>query len=132
MIKQLGKRIITNIFNYLWNGKYDPIKRDYLYLPKEKGGIGIANITTKCNSTLLRSFLKIYMQDNLLFHLMWYYCDIRLAAVLPKNISNICYTMPPYYTYTIDLCNKIMSNRDFPNISGRISIPFIQVEMYLE
>ena len=59
------------------------------------------------------------MEDNLLFHMMWYYCDIRLAAVLPKNISNICYTMTPYYTYTIDLCNKIMSNRDFPNISGK-------------
>ena len=52
--KIIGKRITTIIFDYLWNGKYAPIKRDCLYLPKEKGGIGIANIVTKCDSTLLR------------------------------------------------------------------------------
>ena len=50
---------------------------------------------------------------------MWYYCDLRLSAVFPKNISNVCYTMPPYYMYTIDLCNKVMNSRDFPNIPGR-------------
>ena len=44
--EKIGKRIITIIFNYLWNGTYHPIKRETLYLPKEKGGIGIANIIT--------------------------------------------------------------------------------------
>ena len=117
--EKIGKRITTIIFNYLWNGTYHPIKRDNLYLPKEKGGIGIANIITKCNCTLLRSFLKIYTENDELFHLMWYYCDIRLSAVLPKNINNVCYSMPPYYTYTINLCNKLLNNRTFPNVTGK-------------
>ena len=117
--EKIGKRIITIIFNYLWNGTYHPIKRETLYLPKEKGDIGIANIITKCNCTLLRSFLKIYTGNDELFHLMWYYCDIRLSAVLPKNINNVCYSMPPYYIYTINLCNKLMNNRKLPNMMGK-------------
>ena len=101
--EKIGKRIIAILINYLWNGTYHPIKRETFYLPKEKGGIGIANIITKCNCTLVRSFLKTYTENDELFHLMWYYFDIRLSAVLPKNINNVCYSMPPYYIYILSI-----------------------------
>ena len=74
--EKIGKRIITILFNYLWNGTYHPIKRETLYLPKEKGGIGITNIITKCNCTLVRSFLKTYTENVELFHHIIYILSI--------------------------------------------------------
>ena len=117
--KIIAKRLTKLVFNYVWNGNYDPIKRDYLYLPKEEGGIGITNIVNKCNSTLVKSFLKKYVDDDGFFKLMWYYCDSRLSSVMPKPVNNICFNIPLYYIYTIDICRSLMNHKKIPNVSGK-------------
>ena len=45
--KTIANKITKMVFNYVWNGNYDPIKREYLYLPKDKGGLGVANVVNK-------------------------------------------------------------------------------------
>ena len=117
--KVIAKRLTKLIFNYIWNGNYDPIKRDFLYLPKEEGGIGIVNIVNKCNSTFVKSFLKMYAEDDNFFKLLWYYCDSRLNSIMPKSVNNICFVMPLYYTHTINICRSVMNHKSFPSVSGK-------------
>ena len=117
--KTIAKKISKLVFNYVWNGNYDPIKRDYLYLPKDEGGIGIMNIINKCNSTLVKSFMKKYIDNDNQFKLMWFYCDSRLSSVMPKSIQDVCYNIPSYYNYTIDICRSLMNHKKFPNIVGK-------------
>ena len=41
------------IFTYLWDGKYQPLARRTVYLPKERGGLGLLGLET--HSTALRT-----------------------------------------------------------------------------
>ena len=61
----------------------------------------------------------MYKEIDVNNRLMWFYCDSRLSAIMPKNINNISYVIPPYYLYTIDICNKVMNNKKFPNVTGK-------------
>ena len=117
--QNVAKSITQMIFKYLWNGRYDPIRREALYLPKESGGIGLFNIMIKCNSTLVKTFIKLYSNDDteLGIGLMMYYCDSRLSAIILKNGNDITYNIPNYYMYTLDLCRNIMHLKNFPNVT---------------
>ena len=53
-----AKQIEKHIFHYLWNGCYQPIKRDSLYLDKYSGGIGILNVYHKAEAILVNTYLK--------------------------------------------------------------------------
>ena len=112
---KVAKNITQMIFKYLWNGRYDPIRRDALYLPKECGGIGLKNVMIKCNSALLKTFIKIYSDDETVLGigLMIYYCDFRLSSIIPKNAVDLTYNIPSYYMHTLDLSRNIMHIKKF-------------------
>ena len=52
------KLIKTEIFNYIWNSKANPVKREILYRSKDKGGIGLLNIHSKSKSIFASTLLK--------------------------------------------------------------------------
>ena len=49
------KEIEQIIFDFIWNGKKDKIKRQILYYSKEKGGLGVPNIYIKNKALKLGS-----------------------------------------------------------------------------
>ena len=114
------KRLVKCIFDYVWNGRYNPIKREYMYLPKHKGGLGIQNIENKCNSILLKSFLKMYAKENDFTKFIAYFCESRLKAILPKNVDEISYVIHPYYNKILDLCRNVMHIEVFPILTCKI------------
>ena len=126
--KDIAKIIISSLFTYIWNGKYNPIKREYMYLPKLRGGIGLNNIQTKCNSLLLKNFLRTYTKDHHFTNFMAYYCESRLSAILPKNVNDFTFRIPSYYQHTLDLCRIIMSLQDFPNVKCKLIYEILSKE----
>ena len=71
------------IFDFLWSGSKDPIKRAYIYLPIESGGLGLLNPTTQQKALRLR-FLQYIV--NPLFDSTWvtldrYWIGFQLAGV---------------------------------------------------
>ena len=114
------KRLNQIIFNFIWNGRYNPIKREYMYLPKYKGGVGIQNIQNKCNSVLLKSFLRMYAKEHIFTKFIAYFCESRLKAILPKNVDEISYDIHPFYGNILDLCRNIMHIRSFPMLTCKM------------
>ena len=117
---EIVKRIVKCIFSFIWNGKYNPVKREILYLLKNKGGLGVHNIQHKCNSVLLKSFLKFYTKDHKFTKFTAYFCEFRLSAVLPKYVEEMDYASPPYYTYILNLCRNVMHLQSFPMITCKM------------
>ena len=54
------KEIEHLIFNYMWFGKKDQIKRDTMYLPISQGGTGLVNIKCKYLSLFLGQIIKVF------------------------------------------------------------------------
>ena len=50
--KKYSDLLTTEIFNYLWQSKLNPIKRDAVYQIKSKGGLGIFNVFLKAKCIL--------------------------------------------------------------------------------
>ena len=114
------KRLVKLIFCFIWNGKYNPIKRENLNLPKNKGGLGIQNILNKCNSVLLKSFLRFYSKEHKFTKFVAYFCEFRLSSILPKYVNEMEYSSPPYYNYILNLCRNVMHLKSFPVLTCKM------------
>ena len=53
------KKINKIIFDFLWSGKNEQIKRDVCYLPYELGGLKVVNVALKCKALLARGVVFI-------------------------------------------------------------------------
>ena len=58
------KEIEHWIFNYMWVGKGEKIKRNTMYLPINQGGTGLVNIECKYLSLFLRQIMKVFNNDE--------------------------------------------------------------------
>ena len=77
------KEINTMLFNYLWCGRYEPIRRSTVFKSKSEGGLGLINCGIKSKVLLAKSFLRCYDDDEYENSLMIYYCFIKMNNVVP-------------------------------------------------
>ena len=114
--KIVAKKLNASIFQYLWSGMYQPIKRDTLCLPKKEGGLGVHNIIEKANSLLSSSCLKEVLNG---VGLSRYYCAIRLSYMVDSgHLDEVCYCPPEHYSIAIDCIRKVYNHKKFPLIKS--------------
>ena len=53
------KKINQIIFDFLWSGKNEQIKREVCYLPYELGGLNVVSVALKCKALLARGVVFI-------------------------------------------------------------------------
>ena len=56
------KKINQIIFDFLWSGKNEQIKREVCYLPYELGGLKVVNVALKCRALLAKS--AVFITDS--------------------------------------------------------------------
>ena len=78
-----AKGINQIIFQYIWGGRYEPIRRTTVYRPKTEGGLAIINCLIKAKTIMLNTFLKCYTHEDYNNTLMYYYCYMRLNNIIP-------------------------------------------------
>ena len=59
-----AKLINKEIFRFLWLSNLNPIKRDFLYQSKLKGGLEISNVSHKSQSILASIFLTQFLNST--------------------------------------------------------------------
>ena len=59
-----SKLINKEIFQFLWESKYNPIKREVLYQNKYEGGLGISCVFLKAQSIFASTFLKQFLNSE--------------------------------------------------------------------
>ena len=99
------KRINRIIFNFLWSGKNEQIKREVCYLPYELGGLKVVNVALKCKALLAKSVVFITDEQ---YRAKWvylarYFIGRALGKVhtawgfLKSNIKPHAWSAPGYY-----------------------------------
>ena len=116
-----AKVIINEVCSFIWKRNYNPISRNILYNPKQKGGIGLIDVYLKAKCifthTVMKSF-KVSKKDDII----QYYMALRLNSLfgirtLPRNFS---YVNTPYYDFCVDIVRKcFLKSNNFPNVSSR-------------
>ena len=64
LIAKYSKLINKEIFRYLWLSNLNPVKRDVLYQSKLKGGLAISNVSNKCQSIFVSTFLNHFLNSG--------------------------------------------------------------------
>ena len=74
------KRMNKTIFKFMWGEGPEPIKREILYLPKNRGGLGLINITSQGKALRLKHLFYIPIQGNIQkwIHFARYWVATRL------------------------------------------------------
>ena len=117
MPKEIEKQLAKCTFKYLWNGNYQPINRQTLYLPKWRGGCGIVNIHCKSKAILFNTFYKNYVNESYGLKLLMYFCQIRASYLLSENRMEEATIMPtPYYMEAIDILRRVIKMETFPTV----------------
>ena len=99
------KRINRIIFDFLWSGKNEQIKRAVSYLPYELGGLKVVNVALKCNALLAKSvvFITDSQYKAKWVHLARYFTGRTLGKLhelwgfLRSNIKPDAWEAPSYY-----------------------------------
>ena len=115
-----AKEINKIIFQYIWGGRYEPIRRSTVYRSKKEGGLGIINCMCKSKTIMINTFLKSYTHEEYKNSLMYYYCYIRLNNILPSDYSihNASPVTTPYYETVINAIPNILHLPIFPFIAN--------------
>ena len=114
-----AKLIEQSVFRYLWSGMYQPIKREYLYLPKAEGGIDVLNVYYKSAAILTNTYLNIVTSESFGQQLVLYFTNIRLNHILPlESCNEVSYVGTPYYNYVIENIRKILRMPNFPHVKS--------------
>ena len=113
-----SKLIHKEIFEYLWQSKSNPIKRDVVHQETINGGLGICNILIKSECILTSTFLKHFLVSEENGSLIKYFCSIRInpifnIRILPNNVAYIC---PWYLNNVVINVRKCYHLKHFPNI----------------
>ena len=113
------KQINKVLFQYIWSGRYEPVKRTVLCRAKDEGGLAVINCSLKSKTLMLNSFLKCYNHDQYRNSLMFYYCYARLSNILTPeySIHNTSHITTPYYAAVINATQSILHLPGFPFIA---------------
>lgn len=85
----LQKRLDSVIFRFLWSGKGEQIKRDVLRLPRDKGGLGIPNLSVMATALHIRWTQVAVNCDVALTKLFTtYFLSTRLKVFSQSTLSN--------------------------------------------
>ena len=116
LTEQFAKQINKIIFQYIWGGRYEPIKRNIVFRTKSEGGLGIINCFLKAKTLLVNTSLKCYTTSDYNNSLMKYYCYVRLNNIIPINYSihDASPITTPYYEAAITTVRSILHLRGFP------------------
>ena len=116
-----AREMNTNIFQYIWNSKANPLKRDVLYMKRNEGGIGLINIHVKAKSIFVNTIMKIFLISSIK-SMIKYYLAVGLNNIFGLNVlpDMIARRNTPYYEYAMDIINLCTSHKDFPNMNSRI------------
>ena len=116
-----AKEINKIIFLYVWNGKYEPVRRTTVFRPKRVGGLGILNCLIKSKVIMLNSFLRCKINDEYHNSLMYFYCYIMMHNILAMNYSihNASISVTPYYDMIYSLIKDIFHTPGFPILSNK-------------
>ena len=100
-----GTRINRIIFDFLWSGKNEKIKREVCYLPYEFGGLKVVNVALRCKALLAKSvvFITDSQYEAKWVHLAQYFIGRALGKLhelwgfLKSNIKPHYWEAPSYY-----------------------------------
>ena len=96
---------------------YQPIRRNTLCLPKNKGGLGIINVYDKATSILSCTCLKAILNNIGFSH---FYTKIRLSHMIKtSNIQEVSFTSPLPYTVAINTIRQMYHHQNFPNLRSK-------------
>ena len=111
------KSINSIVYKYIWNGRYQPISRETLYLPKDQGGIGAINIQYKAVALLTSSAIKDILDER---KLTLYFCQIRLSYIIKTTqLSEVSFVANEYYSEIIACIRKICKVKQFPKLNSK-------------
>ena len=113
-----AKKINKVIFQYIWGGRYEPIKRTTVCKPKNEGGLAIINCSIKAKTLMVKSFSKSYSHETYINPLMYYYCHLRLNNILPSNylVHHSSPVATSYYATVITITQSLLHLPGFPFI----------------
>ena len=127
LLKKHSNFINKEIFEYLWQSKLNPIKRDVVYQDKTKGGLGVLNVFIKSQSIIASTFLKQFLasQENNSF--LKYFCAIRINPIfnIRELPENVCYISPWYFNEIIVNIRKCLHMKHFPCIKAADMYKFL-------
>ena len=99
------KKINRIIFDFLWSGKNEQIKREVCYLPYELGGLKVVIVALKCKALLAKSVVLItdYQYKSKWVYLASYFISRALGKLhtswdfLKSNAKPHAWSAPSYY-----------------------------------
>ena len=111
------KEINKIIFNYLWNGGYEPVRRATVFRPRTEEGLGIIDCFIKCQVIFLNSFIKCIINESYFNSHMYYYCFIRMQNIvhMEYSVHNASLSTTPYYEAVYSIIKKVIHMPGFPN-----------------
>ena len=117
----VAKEIDQIIFDYIWNGRYRPVRRTTVIRPRNEGGLGIIDCFIKSRVILLNSFMKCHTSEEYHNPLMLYYCYIRMQNILPMDYSihSAALSITPYYEIIYSLVKKVLHLPGYPLMSTK-------------
>ena len=59
-----AKNINSIIFQYIWGGRYEPIKRTTVCKSKDEGGLAVINCLYKAKTLMVNTFINAYTNDS--------------------------------------------------------------------
>ena len=108
LTKENIKNINTEIYNFIWNGKRDLIRRKTLSLPLSKGGLNAIDLESKLKSITMSFFREtINKNDQIEYFYSRYWLKFYIGKENIKNFNIVpgCdkpeNEAPNYYKYTI-------------------------------
>ena len=64
LTEKYAKEANTIVFRYIWGGRYEPIKRNTVFRPKNEGGLAVVNCLVKAKTIMLSTFIKCYVHND--------------------------------------------------------------------
>ena len=116
----VGKRIEKHVFRYLWNGNYQPINRQTMYLPRDRGGCGVINVNMKSKSIFFATFYKCIVNKVIGFELSVYYCQLRISYLISfDTLYETTVICSSYYNELISLLRIVIKMKDYPCLKSK-------------
>ena len=109
------KKINRIIFDFLWSGKNEQIKREVCYLPYELDGLKVVNVALKCKALIAKSvvFITDGQYEAEWVHLARYFVGRALGKIheswgfLKSNTRPHAWDAPSYYQSVVSAAKDI-------------------------
>ncbi|KAI8478584.1 hypothetical protein Bbelb_436820 [Branchiostoma belcheri] len=121
------RKIEKEMFTFVWDGKTELVNRRTMFLPKEKGGVGLVDVRLKANAILLKCVRKalLFPQDPAM-RFVHYWLGISLRHIDPDSWSNSAphsIDRPAHYKVIRDLITSVSEScPSFDWKSGSVSV----------